>query len=484
MRNRFLILFTIFPLFIYSQEYVNKIIPTTFGNINATSIIEHQGDFLIKGIFGNNMSTIIKINKSLDILQYHVYDSTSFSRNGINKINDKIYGLSKNRFTEKGLQMLQFDSDFYIKAESEIETLGEHNFPTSSLSNNEYLFNSFFYLQNNVYKYGLNKIDSNGQTKWTKYYETNCTYIYPFDTYLSSTNHVFTGYLIEFPGSNDLFARAIKIDTSGEVIWKSDLLTGPQNGGTAVWLTGLSDSSTFLTFKKNMFFDPEFFNLNPYPPAFIWLDKNGKKIREDIVKMDLDHDIEVGEVKAGKGDYFYVFGTVREYATEDYGFITKYDNNGDTIWTHTYRHPEYNSSIYVYNIHDLIEENNGDLTVLGAITAVGGGKTEVWVFRVNNVGCFGTNSCDQYTLSDYDIPQPDGTKISCYPNPTSGKLMFKGLSDSEVYSIRIHDLQGRLLNTYRDSGSIEADLSAYVNGLYLIQISGAKFNRTWKVVRQ
>ncbi|WP_287420780.1 hypothetical protein [Candidatus Brachybacter algidus] len=42
-------------------------------------------------------------------------------------------------------------------------------------------------------------------------------------------------------------------------------------------MTELSDSNIFLTYKVNKFFDPEFFDLHPYPPTFIWLDKNGKK---------------------------------------------------------------------------------------------------------------------------------------------------------------------------------------------------------------
>ncbi|MBK9022804.1 MAG: hypothetical protein IPL69_02150 [Saprospiraceae bacterium] len=69
-------------------------------------------------------------------------------------------------------------------------------------------------------------------------------------------------------------------------------------------MTELSDSNIFLTYKVNKFFDPEFFDLHPYPPTFIWLDKNGKKMKEHVIRMDRKHDIYISEIEAGKGDYF------------------------------------------------------------------------------------------------------------------------------------------------------------------------------------
>ena len=169
--------------------------------------------------------------------------------------------------------------------------------------------------------------------------------------------------------------RVIKIDTSGQEIWKSDTLQGVNDNDDPVWMTELSDSNIFLTYKINKFFDPEFFDLHPYPPTFIWLDKNGKKIKEHVIRMDRKHDIYISEIEAGKGDYFFVYGQVSSRVDQTnnlHGFITKYANNGDTIWTHTYRHPSYNQEDYFHYVNDLIEEDNGDLTVLGSIAPIGG----------------------------------------------------------------------------------------------------------------
>ncbi|MBK6451014.1 hypothetical protein [Candidatus Brachybacter algidus] len=94
------------------------------------------------------------------------------------------------------------------------------------------------------------------------------------------------------------------------------------------------------------------------------------------LKIDHDNEVYISELKSGKGGLFYVYGQLTIYNDDHfndfYGFITKYANNGDTIWTHTYRHPSYNQEDYFHYINDLIEEDNGDLTVLGSIAPIGG----------------------------------------------------------------------------------------------------------------
>ena len=70
----------------YAQHYVNKIIPTTFGNINATNIYLFNGQYVVQGIFGNNQSCIFDISQDLSTSQHYIYDSTVFSRAPFNII--------------------------------------------------------------------------------------------------------------------------------------------------------------------------------------------------------------------------------------------------------------------------------------------------------------------------------------------------------------------------------------------------------------
>ncbi|MBK6449453.1 T9SS type A sorting domain-containing protein [Candidatus Brachybacter algidus] len=487
MKKYLLFLFFLIPQMTYSQHYVNKIIPTTFGNINATNIYLFNGQYVVQGIFGNNQSCIFDISQDLSTSQHYIYDSTVFSRAPFNIIDNKIFAFSKNRFLGKGLEILNFNNKYEIISKKNIETLGDYNFPTSSINNGSFLYNSFFYLQNNVYKFGLNKISLDGQTQWTRSFETQSKYIYPWDINYSLSHHILTSYSIAYEGIFGTFARVLKVDTMGIEVWKSDTLMNVESGGAAVWMTELSDSNIFLTYKVNKFFDPEFFNLHPYPPTYIWLDKNGKKVKELVLKIDHDNEVYISELKSGKGDYFYVYGQLTIYNDDHfndfYGFITKYANNGDTIWTHTYRHPSYNQEDYFHYINDLIEEDNGDLTVLGSIAPIGG-KNEVWVFRVNSEGCFGTDSCYQFTLGDHDVIKPDAIEISCYPNPTKGIVTLTGLPVSVTYNIQIYSIGGWLMDSYKERNPSNIDLGHLDSGVYVIQISDKKITYTLKVVKQ
>jgi len=209
-------------------------------------------------------------------------------------------------------------------------------------------------------------------------------------------------------------------------------------------------------------------------------------VKELVLKIDHDNEVYISELKSGKGDYFYVYGQLTIYNDDHfndfYGFITKYANNGDTIWTHTYRHPSYNQEDYFHYVNDLIEEDNGDLTVLGSIAPIGG-KNEVWVFRVNSEGCFGTDSCDQFTLADHDVILTEPSGIKCFPNPTKGIVTLSGLPFNETYNIRIYSIDGRLIISTKERNPSEIDLSHMNAGIYLIQITGEKANTTLKLIK-
>ena len=485
MKKYLIFLFFLIPQMTYSQHYVNKIIPTTFGNINATNIYLFNGQYLVQGIFGNNQSCIFDISQDLSLSQHYIYDSTVFSRAPFNIIDNKIFAFSKNRFLSKGLQILDFNKELYLNQKFGVSSQGEFNFPLSSISLGRNVFATYIFETGNIRKFGIFNIKPDGTIKWNKVYDNNLKYATLWDLDSRNGNYILGSYNVTYTNDFNSSVRVIKIDTSGQEIWKSDTLRGVNDNDDPVWMTELSDSNIFLTYKVNKFFDPEFFDLHPYPPTFIWLDKNGKKIKEHVIRMDRKHDIYISEIEAGKGDYFFVYGQVSSRVDQTnnlHGFITKYANNGDTIWTHTYRHPSFNKEDYFHYVNDLIEEDNGDLTVLGSLAPIGG-KNEVWVFRVNSEGCFGTDSCDQFTLADHDVIQPEPSEIKCFPNPTTGKVTLSGLPLNETYNIRIYSIDGRLIVSNKERNPSELDLSHMNAGIYFIEITGEKANTTLKLIK-
>lgn len=92
--------------------------------------------------------------------------------------------------------------------------------------------------------------------------------------------------------------------------------------------------------------DPEFVSkYRIYPPTFLRLDKNGKVIGENVLRITKDKGVYISGLLRGKGNYFFAYGeSDADTGAERYGLITKYANNGNTIWTHTYRHHDYDLS--------------------------------------------------------------------------------------------------------------------------------------------
>jgi len=468
-----------------AQPYKNVIVPTEFGNVNASAIYKNDNKLLIRGIFGNNQSCLFDLDDNLDLIQHYIYDSMSFSRAGLNITDNGVFALSKNRSQAKGLQIGKLKENFTFDWKKEIITNGEYNFPTSSTMIDGLIYNSFFYKVNNVYMMGLNKTNTDGNSVWTRYYEPDVDYIYPWDMSPTRTKDLLISYNVIYTSGpiGEGYGRVVKIDSSGEEIWKSDLLEGVDGGSAPLWFAELSDSSIFVTFKKDMHKDPDFFmKLHPYPPTYVWLDKDGRKVREHILRISRDYEVYISEVKAGRGDYFYVYGGLRYFDTnDDYGFITKYANNGDTIWTHRYRHPAFDSNAYIYYVNDMVEEENGDLTVLGAIAPIAG-KNEVWVFRVNSEGCYGTQTCDDLVLSTHgDVDAAHGMTV--YPNPTTGILHISGLPPGDDVLIRLYSIDGRPVLSRRGQAT-ELDISRLAPGIYLLQADTGTSSRTVKIMKR
>lgn len=485
MKNAFLYLIVILSSTILkAQPYTNTIVPTEFANVNAFNIYKMGHNYIVSGIYFDNKSTIINLDQTLSSFQYYHFDSTSFSYRPFTLFGNNIYVFSKNRFFEKGLEFFALNANFEINKLYDITTSGNRNFPTSSIFISQNILSSYTYNENNVNKMGVFCARPDGSILWNNVYENNIKNSIIWRLSPSKSNDLLASYAILYKNEFESVARVMKIDTLGNELWKSDTLPGIFDINSPVSIAQLSDSSIFVTFTKDMRKDSEYIlNWHPLPPTYIWLDKDGHVKKEHILKIDRDYEVDISEVKAGKGDYFYVYGALRSVEDENYyGIITKYDNHGDTIWTHRYRHPDYDISLCSYYIKDLVEEDNGDLTVLGAITPVGR-KPEVWVFRVNSEGCYGTDSCDEVVLSAA-VSHGTGHGIVIYPNPTTGRVTLEGLTMPGIYTIRIYSIGGRLMRSYVTRDPSEIDLGRFDSGVYLINVTGERINTTIKVVRQ
>lgn len=87
----------------------------------------------------------------------------------------------------------------------------------------------------------------------------------------------------------------------------------------------------------------------------------------------------------------------------------------------------------------------------------------------------------QFSLLARD--QFEDRSIEMYPNPVKDKLSVN--AKSNIQSISVYDLQGRLIETHLPNATTsKIDFASYALGTYLVKITTYKGSRTQKVIRQ
>jgi hypothetical protein len=158
-------------------------------------------------------------------------------------------------------------------------------------------------------------------------------------------------------------------------------------------------------------------------------------------------------------------------------------NNVDT--TVTLNHPVLTAGASGA-IYQWLDCNNAKAVIPGAIgrsyTATANGNYAV-VVTVN--GCRDTSRC--YAITKIGMDKSETKKAEVYPNPGSGIYELRLNFDAETNSIRVFDIHGKLIQgiiSYSNSGKIMLDLSAYSNGIYIVQVVTANGNLLLRLVKE
>ena len=457
------------------QDYFNRIIPFEFGNPNPLEIFDFQDKHLISVIYFSDsldISTIIELGSGKTV-DYHHYQDFNFTRQSLTLINGNLYAYAKDKSKSLDLQLARIDQNWEIGLHSIIETKGDRNYVLHSVNLDNKLYNSFGFEENDSKKFGINKSDKNLNKVWTKYYESDIGYSFPWHMSASSDNNLFMTYTLRYEDEFRSNAYVMKIDTAGEIIWRTDPMELIDGGAAPILMAELSNEKIVLTYRKNMWYDYDWWCcLVPFTPTFIFLDKDGNILSENVLKLEKSENVEFLNLKKGNGDYFYGYGR-RQYDAESigdvnyYGFITKYDNAGDTIWTKLYRHTDYNEDSKSHMVKDIIELDNGDIVAMGSITPVGE-KSKIWYFKVDSEGCFSSEFCDEeiQILTEINEQEEPESNFSIFPNPCSDYLSIhstKTIQKIELYGIdgRMHPLEYKELNII--------DVSKYPKGWYFLR---------------
>lgn len=146
----------------------------------------------------------------------------------------------------------------------------------------------------------------------------------------------------------------------------------------------------------------------------------------------------------------------------------------------------------IKTVNDQVSNNAG-------ITAIAAGKTDNrYVFAGYYSGTLNlgggvtlTNSSEAVSYQDAFIYQPGALvgleenntlSITAYPNPTSGLLQLKGIS--EVVTISVYNAVGAVVQTIRSENITEnIDLSEFEAGMYLVKVSGENREIVLRIVK-
>ena len=336
-------------------------------------------------------------------------------------------------------------------------------------------FNTYIYYIGDKFHMGISKYDlASGNLAWTKSYNPEEAYALIYHQSTTEDGNLLVSHVKRFENEFANYGYVMKINPDGDVLWESEAIDTLAFSGKNLSSIELSDGRVLTKLKKDMLF-PEYIECCQIEtPAFIWRDANGIFEKQYTFKTLRSDYLYISKIEAGRGDYFYSYGQIKEEILEEkeyYGFITKYDNDGNEIWTHRYRHPDFeDGEDRTFLVRDIIEEEDGSITAMGAIDEIGV-STDVWIFNVNEHGCFNKDECSElqiFTATD-DLGSIQ-SNLKIYPNPSKDIIKVEGLDLRGSSLVEIYDISGNKLYATSNLTKDEIDISFLSKGVYTLKL--------------
>ena len=171
--------------------------------------------------------------------------------------------------------------------------------------------------------------------------------------------------------------------------------------------------------------------------------------------------------KGRHGDYFFAYGVYEEIDTDNfYGFLTKYNNEGDTIWAKKYQHIDFAGQSYNHIVMDIAEMEDGSINLLISIGAPG---LETWLLTVDSEGCHQNLPCNDVQTITSVVESPEPSPIALYPNPAHEILTIDITEPTENLSYKIYSAVGNLVLQGKLDEPI-IDIRSLESGSFILQI--------------
>ncbi len=482
MRLLVFFLLFIFSQGLYGQIYGHKLFSVGNNNLNTVGIFtDPNTDRLIVPTiyYPGDTSTMITFDPEgssrLDI----EIPAFSFARTSFAHLNGYNYFYGKNRSIENDLQIIKMDMANQIIWQQNFQTDLDSSFPDNIVAIDDHLYITAVNDQIEPYHREINvkKVDLSGQELWSRNYNSTSYSSYPTQAIASSDDHLLLSSIFRDQASV-AFTRSqmTKIDSLGNVVWEVLGNENARDGAVRVTLAELSNSNILQLYEVDKFDDFEYRSVyNPFPVRMDWYDANGNFLFYKYIEYPKVEQFERGNVIAGNGDYFFLTGNHidNELPSERYGVVTKFDNQGDTIWTKQYFHPDYPDPNDLRFIRSLIELDNGDLLMIG-ITEGEDNFLNTWFMRVNEHGCFGTATCDDLVTSTETALDLSVLDIKIFPNPTTDILQITSSADRPIQAAKLYDFNGQILMDIdlpnNGQSSLDISVSEFPKGNYILSL--------------
>ena len=472
-----LIILLAIPIQLSSQ--LNLLTPTTKDNVATSDFYKVENKYIIPFIFssqiGEQGTSFLVIDTENDNSIIEIDNPNIFR--GLHTLNfdsDSPYMVGRPVDDNTVMRIVKFTDDLEGQEEVydyDIMGVKSINSGFTSLEDKLYVVNVNNLVSGETQPRHLQwwKIDSNGQLLDTKMLNEHTRISYAFDMFVSHDKSLFITSSNSYPNINGGFQALTKMKTNGDVIWQyeNDEKT---EGGSNIWAAELSDSSIVSSYEVFRWNDPIFVgnNWNIRPTRLKWVDKDGNPFREKYIVSPKQTELTYSGLLAGKGDYFFGHGEISEEGDFEAGFITKFSNEGDTIWSKKYQHPDYSGIGPGHEVRDLIELENGDLAVLTQIT-VTGDRSYIWLFELNENGCFKTDECGTYNIVATE--EIEGiSNIVAYPNPFTDQLSIE-VSDNRIAKVSLVSIDGiKIISQVANGSRLDFDVVDLPSGVYVVSI--------------
>lgn len=305
------------------------------------------------------------------------------------------------------------------------------------------------------------KTNSSGDTLWTRTFGTTGEDAFKEVHQTSDGGFVFGGYTTSSTGDKDFFL--LKTDPSGGLEWEKTFGTTANDSCSSIDIC--TDGGFLMGGCRDTLGELKTYLLKTDPNGIEQLFNTEMKATGNLSISRIRETVE--------GHFTYL-------AITDVGgnggqeiFLIKYDPTGD--W-----HPFVKTFGGNKNEdgYDFVQNSDSGYTLVGYTGTFGPGPDNIFIARTDKSGEY--NQTINSFVSVNEIPE-EKSDLFVYPNPTSGKISVHS-QKLKISSIKICTIMGEVIISIENPSFKEIDLSAYTNGIYLLEIITSEGNERKKII--